>query len=205
MPDRDVFYYHVDPRWRSAARRALTAELTEREIELKIIRPACEDFKSGGFPGLSEIIDALRCEGDGCAAAALLDRLETVRHRHLSKRTDIASRVARLHLRDLPQTHPSDAAAFSQLLAREAIVEYVSSQMFSGSLLPALIEEGTMSFQEFRRRSDETRGRLRLHPGIDKLAQQLLEDSTGSTVTIQRSKARKPELAELLHKRLTLS
>jgi hypothetical protein len=198
MPDRDVFNL-VNPAWRQASRRALTTGLTDRDIETMIVRLACEDFRVNGIPGMTEIANHVLPHIGIHTDKDLLTNLEAICRSHTHQCTDIASRVARKRIATgVPINKPKTPYRVHDYCL-DVIVERIRFQMFPGGLLPAFIEREGVSIPEFKRRCDEACDHILSHPSIDKLASQLLIDSGGAAVTVQRPKVRKRKMADLIH------
>jgi hypothetical protein len=198
MPDRDVFNV-VSLAWRQASRRAITAGLTHRDIDRLIVRPACEDFRANGIPGMTEIVNHVLRQIGNHADKELFTRLEAIRRSHTHPCTDIASKEAQRRVAaGVPLTAPNSPYRVHDFCL-DVIMGRIKCQMFPSGRLPAVIEREGVSIPEYQTLCDEACERIRSHPGIDKLANQLLIDSGGSAVTIQRSRVRKRELADLIH------
>lgn len=199
MVDNDIFSRTVARPWRRAAREVFAPDLTDRASDLAV-QAAAEVLQDQGCPGLPDILAiAARLRGpEGCPTVTdLLTMIDDVERRHMHSITRIAGNVIRRW--SLMDAIVVLAKLDDRAVVTEVVTELVMTRVSPAAILAQLQRTEGWSAAGIEERRNEFGVQLRSSARLTKLANQLLQDPTGGSVTrprIPRAKADQRELME---------
>lgn len=211
MPDGDVFNRRVRRGWQTASKRMIGGGEGHDALP-SVLRALGREVKVTGCPGLDRIVStvagAIRSSQLRTARRLALAELEHLRVEHGNQATEIAIGSSRriLALASEPAHSAILAMDDGELrahLATTILADLADAAMCPAGLLPELVEEGDISFQEFHARGQQNKELIVAAPEARRMAIQLLADPSGASVKTPRIRQERLSQAEILVMALT--
>lgn len=199
MPDRDVFDRNVRPGWRSASRLLIgTAE--DDDLLRSVIRALGKEIKRDGCPGFEAIvqivISARRSSDHRHAQRWANEQLEQLRREQASSITEVATNSAKRLLVRPPAMSLDEPQPLT--VAAEVLGDLAAAWLCPAPLMASLVEEGHISFQDFRFRRERAKAIFVSSPEFQRLANMLLADPSGTSVRTPQMRRPKISQADIL-------
>jgi hypothetical protein len=177
-----------------------------------VTRALAMKARNDGFQGFVDIVDiivdALSLESRQSARFRANARLESVRRSQRSSTTEILVRAAKSSLVNpesflLADGSPMPTSELRIIVAANLLADLADGLMCPAAMLPELVEEGIVSFQDLHARRDRAKAHVASSTQTRRLAAQLLSDPSGGAVIVPRMQREKLTQAEILLTALT--
>jgi hypothetical protein len=211
MPDGDVFNRRVRRGWQTASQRMIGGGEGHDALP-SVLRALGREVKATGCPGIDRVVGAvaggIRSSQPVAARRLALAELERLRVDHGNHATEIAIGSGRRLLAGVSEPERSamlamDNGELRAHLATMILADLADAAMCPAGLLPQLVEEGGVSFQEFRVRRQQNKELIVAAPEARRMAIQLLADPSGASVKAPRIRRERLSQAEILTTALT--
>lgn len=211
MPDGDVFDRRVKRGWRNAASCVLGGGKADNALPA-VLRALGKEVKASGCPGLDQILkalsEAIRSPHLVSTRASANAALDHVCLQYGSQATEFAVRAARCILAigldsAMFAVRVMDEGELRVHLTKEILAHMADSWMCPAGILPELVENGNVSYQEVEARRQENKRLVTAAPETNRMAIQLLADPSGVLVRVPQFHREKLSPSEILVTPLT--